>query len=437
MKISIFGLGYVGAVSAGCFAELGHEVVGVDPVADKIDLINKGKSPVIERGLDELVANAVRAGKLRATSDAFDAVAGTDVSLICVGTPSRPNGNLDVSYISAVATEIGKAIKSKQASHIVVVRSTVLPGTLRDVVIPALESASGLKAGSDFFVANNPEFLRESTAVDDFYHPPKTVIGADNSSTADTVAKLYAGIEGPMIKTSIEVGEMVKYADNVWHALKVGFANEIGSTCKAVGIDSHAVMDIFCQDTKLNLSPYYLKPGFAFGGSCLPKDVRALTYKARSLDVDTPIMSSILNSNSSQVSRAFDMIQALGKRPLAFLGMAFKSGTDDMRESPNLELIERLIGKGFQIRIFDRNVNLAKLVGANREFLLKTVPHVSSLLVDDLSQALDHAEIVVIGNRDPEFLTIAKRMRHNQVLVDLVRITDDGGLGKRYIGVNW
>jgi GDP-mannose 6-dehydrogenase len=437
MKISIFGLGYVGAVSAGCLAARGHEIIGVDPASEKVALINAGKSPVIEPGLDKLIASAVDSGRIKATNDATEAVVATELSLICVGTPSRPNGSLDISHVQAVAREIGKAIATKKKSHIVVIRSTVLPGTVHGIIVPELEAASHLRAGKDFFVANNPEFLREGTAVEDFRCPPKTVIGADDPHAADVVASIYDGIEAPMIKTSIEIGEMVKYADNVWHALKVGFANEIGSTCKALGIDSHAVMDIFCQDVKLNLSPYYLRPGFAFGGSCLPKDVRALTYKARSLDVETPILNSILPSNSIQVSRALDMIVRLGKRPIAFLGMAFKSGTDDLRESPNLELIERLLGKGFQIRIFDRNVSLARLVGANREFLLKTIPHVSCLLVNDISDAVNKAEIVVVGNRDPEFMTIAERLRPDQILVDLVRTSRRDNLQCRYIGVNW
>jgi GDP-mannose 6-dehydrogenase len=437
MKISIFGMGYVGAVSAGCLTASGHEVIGVDPVVGKVDLLNAGKSPVIEKELDGLIRKAVSAGQLRATTDSVDAVCASDLSLICVGTPSRPNGNLDISHVQAAAADIGGALARKSRRHTIVVRSTVLPGTIRNVVVPALEEASGLKAGLDFSVANNPEFLREGVAVSDFYSPPKTVIGSDDQETADTVAAMYAGLQAPLIKTSIEIGEMIKYADNVWHALKVGFANEIGSTCKAIGVDSHAVMDIFCLDTKLNLSPYYLRPGFAFGGSCLPKDVRALTYKARSLDVDTPILNAILRSNEAQIMRAFDMIKCLGKRRIAFLGMSFKAGTDDMRESPVLELIERLIGKGFDIKIFDRNVNLAKLIGANKEYLLKTVPHVSSLLVDNISEALEDSEIVVIGNRDPEFMKINSHLKANQILVDLVRIPREGICDTSYVGVNW
>ena len=437
MKISIFGLGYVGAVSAGCFTAMGHEVVGVDPTATKVDLVNAGKAPVVEKDLDQLIAKAVAEKKLRATPSADEAVAETDLSLVCVGTPSRANGDLDVSHVAAAMGDIGRALKKKTKRHTVVIRSTVLPGTVRGTVIPRLEETSGKKAGRDFGVGNNPEFLREGVAVADFYNPPKTVVGGIDEATANEIAALYDGIKAPLIKTSIETGEMVKYADNVWHALKIAFANEIGSICKAASIDSHQVMDIFCQDTKLNLSPYYLKPGFAFGGSCLPKDVRALTYKARALDLESPVLNAILPSNRNQISRGFEMITALGKKPVTFLGMSFKAGTDDMRESPMLELIERLIGKGYDIRIFDRNVSLAKLVGANKDYLLKTVPHISSLLVDKLDDALAHGEIVVIGNADPEFLTIAPRLKAHQDLVDLVRIKDTGQLGERYCGVNW
>lgn len=436
-RISVFGLGYVGAVSAGCFTKLGHQLVGVDTTATKVDLVNRGKAPVVEKDLDSLIESAVRSGRLRATSDHIEAVAATDISLVCVGTPSKSNGDLDLSYIAAVANEIGAAIAKKSRRHTVVIRSTVLPGTLRGVVIPALEAKSGKKAGRDFGVGNNPEFLREGVAVNDFFNPPKTVVGGIDRQSSDLIASLYAGIAAPLIQTSIEVGEMVKYADNVWHALKISFANEIGSICKSLSIDSHEVMDIFCQDTKLNLSSCYLRPGFAFGGSCLPKDVRALSYKARSLDLESPIINAIMPSNRNQVDRGLDLITALGKRRVSFLGMSFKAGTDDLRESPLLELIERLIGKGYDIRIFDRNVNLAKLVGANREFLLKTVPHISSLLLESLDEALEHGESIVCGNADPEFLTIGPRLKADQTLVDLVRIKDWGALLERYHGINW
>jgi GDP-mannose 6-dehydrogenase len=437
VKISVFGLGYVGAVSAGCLADLGHQVVGVDPVAAKVGLANRGISPVFERDLDRLMSDAVGKGRLRATTDGREAVEATECSLICVGTPSRPNGDLDLTHVAAVSRQIGETLRTKAERHFVVIRSTVLPGTLKGLVIPTLEESSGKKAGVDFGVGNNPEFLREGTAVADFRHPPKTVIGATDAETAEKIGLLYNGLDAPLIHTSIDVGEMVKYSDNVWHALKVAFANEIGSLCKAAGIDSHAVMNIFCQDTKLNLSPYYLRPGFAFGGSCLPKDVRALAYRARKLDLDLPVINAILPSNARQVARGVDAILATGKRKVSVLGMSFKAGTDDMRESPVVELIERLIGKGLDIRIFDRNVSLAKLVGANREYLLKIVPHVSSLLVDTLDEALDHGEVIVTGNADPEILAIAPRLKDKQRVIDLVRIRDADELKGRYDGINW
>lgn len=437
MKISIFGLGYVGAVTSGCLSAHGHSVVGVDYAEAKVSLINQGNAPVIEKGLDETIADSVRGGRLKATQDAEEAVLATDLSLICVGTPSRKNGDLDTGALESVCREIGAALRKKNSWHTVIVRSTVLPGTIRNIVIPELERASGRKVGVSLGVGSNPEFLREGTAIDDFHSPPKTVIGAEDERTGNEIASLYTAIEAPVIRTSIEVAEMIKYSDNVWHAVKVSFANEIGVICKSLDIDSHQVMDIFCQDSKLNLSSYYLKPGFSFGGSCLPKDVRALVHKARSLDLDLPLLGSVLPSNEKQTTRGFEMILQRGKRPVSILGMSFKAGTDDLRESPVLEIIERLIGKGYDVRIFDRNVNLSKLVGANRDYLLRMIPHVSSLLVESLDQALSHGEIIVIGNGDPEFRNIASRIRPDQFVVDLVRIRDFNSLNGQYDGIGW
>jgi GDP-mannose 6-dehydrogenase len=437
MKISVFGLGYVGAVTSGCLSALGHSVIGVDYSEAKVELINKGNSPVVEEDLDKTIHNAVCSGRLRATHDAREAIIATDLSLICVGTPSRRNGDLDTSSLKSVCSEIGTALRDKTSWHSVIVRSTVLPGTIRNLIIPELEAASGKKAGVAFGVGSNPEFLREGTALADFHSPPKTVIGAEDERTGNEVESLYITIKAPLIRTSIEVAEMIKYSDNVWHALKVAFANEIGIICKSLEVDSHEVMEIFCQDSKLNLSAYYLKPGFSFGGSCLPKDVRALVHKARSLDLDLPLLGAILPSNEKQTTRGFEMIQQLGKRPVTILGMSFKAGTDDLRESPILEIIERLIGKGYDVRIFDRNVNLSKLVGANRDYLLRMIPHVSSLLVESLDDALSHGEIIVIGNGDPEFRSIAPRIRCDQVVVDLVRIQNHTSLNGQYNGISW
>ncbi|MBC2608239.1 nucleotide sugar dehydrogenase [Pelagicoccus albus] len=437
MKISIFGLGYVGAVSAGCLAKNGNTVIGVDPSSSKVDLINEGRTPIIEKDIDTIISNAVEAGKLSATQDPKEAIAKTDISLICVGTPSMPNGSLNLSYVRNVCEEIGEALKEKASFHVVVIRSTMLPGTMLNVVIPTIEKASGMVAGEGFGICGNPEFLRESTAVFDFYNPPKTVIGESDTKSGDILSELYAGLDAPLIRTSIETAEMVKYTDNVWHALKVGFANEIGSICKSVGIDSHEVMKIFFQDTKLNISPYYMKPGFAFGGSCLPKDLRALTYKAKSMDVNVPILNSILPSNQIQVDRGFQAITSKGKKKIGVLGFSFKSGTDDLRESPIVEVIERLLGKGYDIKIFDNNVNIAKIVGANKDFILNAIPHISNLMVNTPEEIIEHSEVVVIGNGATEFKELIPKLSKEQTMIDLVRIVDEHPANTNYDGINW
>ncbi|WJW75296.1 UDP-glucose/GDP-mannose dehydrogenase family protein [Thiohalobacter sp. IOR34] len=437
MNISIFGLGYVGAVSAGCLAREGHKVIGVDPYQPKVDLINAGQTPIIEKDIGEIIASAVAESRLRATTDVLGAVQGSEMSLICVGTPSQLNGSLDLKYVRKVCEEIGAALKEKDTFHVVVARSTMLPGSMRNIVIPTLEEFSGKRAGVDFGVCNNPEFLREGTAVYDYYNPPKTVIGETDSKAGDMLAGLYAHLNAPLIRTDIETAEMVKYTDNVWHALKVGFANEIGNICKVLGIDGYRVMDIFCQDTKLNLSPYYMKPGFAFGGSCLPKDVRALNYKARSLDLDVPIISSIMQSNQYQIKKGIKMIAEKGNKKVGILGFSFKAGTDDLRESPMVEVVEWLLGKGYDIRLYDRNVKIASLVGANKDYILNHIPHISKLMVDDIDSVLEHAETIVIGNKAEEFRDIPERIAENQVIVDLVRISEKQSIANRYDGICW
>lgn len=437
MKISIFGMGYVGAVSAGCLAHDGHEVIGVDPNQTKVDLINQGQTPIIEKDIGEMVAKAVQAKLLFATTSVRDAVFGSDISLICVGTPSQPNGNLDLTYVHRVCEEIGAAMKDKQGFHVVVARSTMLPGSMRNVVIPTLEQSSGKVAGKDFGVCNNPEFLREGTAVYDYYNPPKTVIGETDAHAGDVLVKLYDKMDAPMVRTDVETAEMVKYTNNNWHAVKVAFANEIGNLSKALGIDGHKVMEIFCKDTKLNLSPYYMKPGFAFGGSCLPKDVRALNYKAKSLDLELPLLSSLMPSNQLQVQKGFDMITAYGRKRIGILGFAFKAGTDDLRESPLVKVIESLIGKGYDMRLFDRNVSLAALTGTNRDYILNHIPHISKLMVETMEDVLAFAEVIVIGNGAPEFQTILEQVKPNQVVVDLVRIVPNKSEAGRYDGICW
>jgi len=437
MKISIFGLGYVGAVSAGCLAKEGHRIIGVDPNQTKVDIINSGKTPIIEDAIGEIIEEAVYAKLLSATTSVGEAILASEMSLICVGTPSQFNGSLDLSYVRRVCEQIGQVLASKESFHVVVVRSTMLPGSMRSLVIPTLEESSGKVAGVDFGVCNNPEFLREGTSVHDFYHPPKTVIGETDSRSGELLASIYANMNAPLIRTTVEVAEMVKYTDNNWHAVKVAFTNEIGAICKAAGIDGHKVMEIFCQDTKLNISPYYMKPGFAFGGSCLPKDVRALTYKANRMDLDLPLLNNVLPSNRRHVERGLAMIMAKGKRKIGILGFSFKAGTDDLRESPLVEVIEQLIGKGYDLRLYDRNVNIASLMGANRDYIMNRIPHISKLMMTTIDGVLDHAEVIVIGNNSPEFDGVASDIRDGQVVVDLVRVgtrTSEEGV---YDGICW
>jgi len=439
MRISVFGLGYVGTVSAGCLANEGHEIIGVDPVQTKVDLINSGQSPIIEADINEIIASNVQCGRLLATSDANEGICKTDLSLVCVGTPSQLNGNLDLRYIRRISEQIGKALKRKTDRHTVVIRSTILPGTMYDVVIPTLEEWSGKRAGEEFGVCCNPEFLREGSAVKDYNAPPKTVIGELDSASGDLLASLYAKLDAPLIRTDLKTAEMVKYVDNSWHALKIGFANEIGNFAKSFGIDSHEVMKIFCRDRKLNISTAYLSPGFAFGGSCLPKDLRALTYKAKSNDLELPILTSILPSNEKQVARGLHLIMKKGHRRVGVLGFSFKTGTDDLRESPKIEVVEQLLGKGYDLRIYDRSVRLASLVGANRDFLLNRIPHISRLMVDTVEAVLDHAETVVIGTSDPDFSLVPTKLRVGQVLIEFVRLTgcEASSLSGNYDGICW
>jgi GDP-mannose 6-dehydrogenase len=439
MKVSVFGLGYVGSVSGACLAQRGHDVIGVDANPSKVAMINQGLSPVIETGLSELLTDVTRGGKFRATEAWQDAIAASEVALVCVGTPSNPNGSLSTDLVERVSEQIGSALATKDAYFVVAIRSTVLPGTVERIVIPLLESRSGKTAGRDFGVCMVPEFLREGTSVKDFFHPPRTVIGELDSRSGKTVASLFEGIEAPLVCTSIPVAESLKYADNAFHALKVTFANEIGNVCKAGDCDSHEVMNIFCMDNKLNLSPYYLKPGFAFGGSCLPKDLRALTYHARSLDVPTPLLDAILVSNKKQIERVTTLLQRYKGRSLGFLGLSFKHGTDDLRESPILEVIETMIGKGFCIAIYDEFVSIARLVGANKEYIQKEIPHVSSLMRSSAEELVHESDVVVISNGSEEFRKVlAQSTRPDQVVIDLVRIIANPKVLKgQYYGICW
>lgn len=436
-RVSVFGLGYVGTVTAACLADAGHVVVGVDPNPIKVEAIQSGRSPVIERGLDDLVARAVDEGRLSATDDARSAVADTSISIICVGTPSRENGSLDLSHVRDVSAEIGLALRSAATFHVVVVRSTMLPGSTRDVVVTELERNSGRSSIVDFGVGFNPEFLREGSSLQDYAHPPFTLIGSEDGRTADAIAALYEQIDAEVVHTSTQVAEMVKYTSNAYHALKVTFANEVGNICAAQGIDSHSVMEIFAKDTKLNISKAYLRPGFAFGGSCLPKDLRALTYHGRRLDVVSPVLEAIMPSNLLQVEKAFRLIEATGKRSVGVLGMSFKPGTDDLRESPMVELIERLIGKGYDVRVFDRNVSLAALHGANRAYIETEIPHIASLMSSDLDELVDQVELLVVGHSDPAFAgAVANAPDHTEV-IDLVRLSEELEARNGYSGISW
>jgi GDP-mannose 6-dehydrogenase len=442
MRVSVFGLGYVGAVSCGCLCKDGLEVIGVDVNPTKVKLINEGKSPIVEEQVGELIAAAVASGRLRATTDALAAAREAEVLLVSVGTPSRPNGGINFTALERVCDSIGQAIAERDDRPTVVIRSTVLPGTVRQLLIPLLEKASGKRAGEGFGICFNPEFLRESSSVRDYYDPPFTLIGCDRREDGERAARIYAGVQAPVLYASIEAAEMVKYVCNAFHALKATFANEVGIVAQALGVDSHQVMDIACRDTKLNISPRYMKPGFAFGGSCLPKDVRALVQKGRERDLELPLLNAILSSNRAQIDRAVDQVVQLKKKKVAVLGISFKAGTDDLRESPIVTLTEALIGKGFDVRIYDRNVTLTRLVGANKEYVEKELPHLAQLLHDDLRAVVQGADVVIVGNNSPEFRELPGLCRDGQTVLDLVRVPElrerlAERPGLAYRGITW
>ena len=438
MRVSIFGLGYVGAVSAACLAKEGHTVVGVDIDPYKLNLIRQGKAPIVEANLEPYLKQAVESGRLTVTDDATEAVHSTEISLLCVGTPSRENGDLRTDYLERVARQIGEALITNPEYHIVVIRSTILPGTAEEVVLPILEAASGKRVNKHFGLAVNPEFLREGTAIADFYDPPFTVVGARREEDAETVAALYESVKAPLFLVSIRTAEMIKYACNAFHALKVTFANELGMLCKAEGIDSHEVMRIFCADTKLNISCKYLTPGFAFGGSCLPKDLRALTYRARANDLELPMLEAILPSNRRQIEWVVRRIVQMRKRKVGLFGLSFKPGTDDLRESPLVELAEQLIGKGYRLLIHDPNVSYAALYGSNKAYIEREIPHIREILREDAREVVQHAEVLVIGHLDSAAReAILAEHRENQVIVDLARALTPEALRGRYVGLYW
>jgi len=436
VKVAIFGLGYVGTVCGACFAKYGHEILGVDVNPLKVQMINEGKSPIVEPQLDEFLAEAHARGAFRATTNGAEAVAWADISLVCVGTPSRDNGSLNLDYIFGVCREIGEALRERRDYHLVVIRSTVLPGTIEHCAT-LIEEASGKRCDEGFGIASNPEFLREGSAIRDFQNPPYTLVGTEDERAAQMLRELYAPVGAEFIVVPVRVAEMLKYVNNSYHALKVVFANEVGEICKALGIDSHMVMDLFVRDTKLNISPAYFRPGFAYGGSCLPKDLSALTYCARCLDLEVPVLSHVAVSNRKHIEFGLKLIQNTGKKRIGLLGLSFKAGTDDLRESPLVELVERLIGKGYHVKIYDRNVNLARLMGANKAYIEHAIPHISQLFVSSLEEVLKASECIVIGNNDPEFADVLKKVNSDQVVVDLVRVDRNVTSEKNYEGICW
>jgi GDP-mannose 6-dehydrogenase len=438
LNISIFGLGYVGCVTAACLAHDGHSVIGVDVNPDKVNLIIRGKSPLVEPGLEEHIIKTVASGQLSACTDVDEAVKLSDISLICVGTPSNENGSLDLRYVKAVCQQIGQALAHKRAYHVVVVRSTVLPGTVEEQLIPILEQSSGLKAGQDFGVCMNPEFLREGAAIKDYYTPSFVVIGEIDACSGEMVERIYTKVDAPVFHTTIKNAEMVKYACNAFHALKVTFANEIGQICKAHGMDGREVMKIFVQDQQLNISQAYLQPGFAFGGSCLPKDVRALTYRARQVDAECNVLNAILPSNQKQIALAVRMVERTRLKKVGILGLSFKPDTDDLRESPATVLAETLIGRGYQVSIFDDQVQLSQLIGANKAFIEKELPHIASIMCDTLEELVASVEVVVVTHGGKAFARVTELLTANQVLIDLVGLARNGKpLPAQYNGIAW
>lgn len=436
MNISIFGLGYVGCVSLGCLAKNGHKVIGVDVDGNKVSQINQGLPTIIEKDIDIIIQDEHQKGKISATTDFKYAIENTELSIVAVGTPSSDKGHLNLQYIYNVAKHFAEAMKEKNAFHIIAIRSTVLPGTVGKFT-QIVEDGSGKKRDKDFAVLSNPEFLREGSAVYDYYHPPITLIGASNSMAAEKLASVYKELPCQLIITDTSVAEIMKYVNNSFHALKIAFANEIGNICSEMQIDSHRVMDILCLDKELNISPYYLKPGFAYGGSCLPKDLKGLQTLAHDLYVKVPVIDSIDKTNELQILRAVEKIEELGKRNLAFIGLSFKAGTDDLRNSPAVTMVELLLGKGYDIKIYDRNINLSRLTGTNRAYIDQKIPHLSKLLVNRLDELIDNSEVLIVSTREKEYVDLLLETESPAIIVDLVRLPEPLRKRKNYYGINW
>jgi GDP-mannose 6-dehydrogenase len=438
MRISIFGLGYVGTVSLACLARDGHHVIGVDIDANKLALLRDGRSPIIEAGIRELVAEVIASGRVEVTDDVTAAVHGSELSFICVGTPARPNGSQDLRALEQLAGELGRALASKPTPHVIVVRSTVLPGTVAGVFVPLVEKHSGRRCGDGFDICFQPEFLREGTSIRDYDAPPFTVIGAESERAVAQLKELFGKLPGAFFVCGVRTAEMLKYACNAFHALKISFANEVGRICQALEVDSHAVMDLVCSDTQLNISTAYLRPGFAFGGSCLPKDLRALLHTAARRDVDVPVLSGVRDSNETHLRHGIHTVLATGATSVGMLGLSFKSGTDDLRDSPLVAMVEHFVGKGLKVRIYDPDVNVSRLVGANRRYIDQSIPHIGSLMCAEPGPVIDESEVLVVGLRTPEVVReLVARCREDHVVVDLVHLPNREQLRGQYRGVCW
>ncbi len=437
-KISVFGLGYVGAVSLACLARDGHEIVGVDIDPNKLELLRRGQAPIVETGIQELMRAVTQAGGVRVTDSVRDAILATDLSFVCVGTPASSNGNQDLGAITRIAEQIGAILPEKGTRHVIVIRSTVKPGTVEEVIQPAIERSSGLKAGRDFSLCFQPEFLREGTSINDYDHPPMTVIGTEDPHAVSLLKSVFGHLPCEFVHTSVRTAEMLKYACNAFHAVKVTFANEIGRISQAMGVDPHEVMRMLCMDRQLNISPAYLRPGFAFGGSCLPKDLKALLYAAKTRDVELPMLANVLPSNVTHIEHAIDAVLSSGKRSVGMIGLSFKSGTDDLRESPFVIMAERFIGKGLQLCIYDPQVNVARLIGANRRFIEESIPHIASLMSTELEKLIRDADVLVVAMKTPEVIAaLEAHARPDQLLLDIAVLPNRDALPSQYQGMCW
>ncbi len=438
MNISIFGLGYVGAVSLACLARDGHHVVGVDLDAAKLKLIADGKTPVVEEGMVELMAKVIASGHVCVTSDAAQALRDTELSLICVGTPSAANGSQDQSAVLRLAEQLGTALRDVDRAHVLVFRSTLVPGTVEDVLRPIIEKASGKREGVDFFVCFQPEFLREGSSIRDYDHPPYTIVGANGEAPVARLRQLFGHLPCDFHVTSVRAAETLKYCCNNFHALKITFANETARLCEALAVDPFEVMDLVCRDTQLNISRAYLKPGFAFGGSCLPKDLRATLYLAKQHDVELPMHAGILASNRAHVEHAIGKVLESGKRRVGMIGLAFKTGTDDLRESPLVTVAEHLIGKGLSLLVYDPEVHLSSLLGANRRFIEHHLPHIGGLVRSDLATVVAESDVLLIGSNDKRTIeAVKRRAAPQQLVIDLANIGEQHGLQAQYVGLTW